>query len=158
MNLAFNDTALNSVNKFPSRTHHSNRRLAFFLSVFKERAILLKRAGLQTFQLKMAFKISELSVFGMILDIPFNHLSTIQGTRHFGQTTSVGNMLALVLCFCIHTISVMVHASSCKAWSWCLKFLPHKLHLTSIRGHFLMCSMEVSTLNWVTQKPRAAPG
>ena len=50
-----------------------------------------------------------------------------------------------------HTISTMVHASSCKAWSWRLKLLPHKLHLISIRGHFLMCSAEVSKLKWSLQ-------
>ena len=97
VNLAFNGTALNWVKKFSSRTHRSNLRLAFFLSVGKQRAILFKRAGLQAFQLKIAFKNSELSVLDMKLDILFNHLPAIQGTRHFGKVTSVGNVLALIL-------------------------------------------------------------
>ena len=85
------------MNKFPLRTHHSNSQLAFYLCIGKQRAILLKRAGLQTFDLKVAFKICELSALDAKLDIPFDRLPAIQGTRHFGEITSVGNVLALVL-------------------------------------------------------------
>lgn len=79
------------------RTHHSNSQLAFYLCIGRQRAILLKRAGLQTFQLKVAFKIFELSALDTKLDIPFDRLPAIQGTRHFGEVISVGNVLALVL-------------------------------------------------------------